>query len=106
MGAGKWCQMVNILGIEGAYRSTYGKFSVAVVQAVLLFGLETWMVTTCIKNSLIGFHHREFGRMADRVPEHQLNGIWVYPSIGEALVMAILEEIRVYITCRKNTVLR
>ena len=35
---GKWGEMVRILGREGADRRTTGRFYVAVVQAVILFG--------------------------------------------------------------------
>ena len=37
--------MVNILGREGADRRTAGRFYVAVVQEVLLFGSEMWVMT-------------------------------------------------------------
>ena len=42
---GKWGQLTNILGREGADRRTLGRFYVAVVQTVLLFGSETWVLT-------------------------------------------------------------
>ena len=42
---GKWGRMVNILGREGVDRKTAGRFYVEVVQAVILFELETWVVT-------------------------------------------------------------
>ena len=41
----KWGEMVKILGIELADRRTVGIFYVAVVQLVLFFRLETWVVT-------------------------------------------------------------
>ena len=46
---GKWGRMVKILLREGVDRRTAGRFYVAVVkavvQAVTLFGSETWVVT-------------------------------------------------------------
>ena len=39
-GAGKWGWLANILGREGVDRITVGRFYVAMVQAVLLFGSE------------------------------------------------------------------
>ena len=38
---GKWGQLVKLLGREGADRKTAGRFYVAVVKAVLLFGSKT-----------------------------------------------------------------
>ena len=43
---GKWGRVVNILGKEGENKSMAGKFYVAVVQSVRLFGLEMWVVTS------------------------------------------------------------
>ena len=38
------------------------------------------------------------------VPGHQLEGTWVYQTIGEVLETVGLYEIGVYITCRQNMV--
>ena len=40
-----WMQMTRILVREGAYPRISGLFFNAVVQAVLLFGSETWVLT-------------------------------------------------------------
>ena len=37
-------------------------------------------------------------------PERQLNSTWVNPPIGMALATVGLEDIRVYISCRHNTI--
>ena len=42
---GKWGRLKKILVREGADKRTAGRFYVAVVQAVLLFGSETWVLT-------------------------------------------------------------
>ena len=42
---GKWEQLEKILVREVKDRRTVGRFKVAVVQAVLLFGSETWVLT-------------------------------------------------------------
>ena len=42
---GKWGRLAKILGSEGADRRMTGRFSVAVVQAVLIFGSDTWVLT-------------------------------------------------------------
>ena len=41
----KWAGMPQILGCEGVDARTSGLFNKALVQAVFLFGLETWVVT-------------------------------------------------------------
>ena len=37
-------------------------------------------------------------------PERQLYGIWLYTTIGVALVTVLLDKIRVYINRRQNMV--
>ena len=81
-----------------------GRFYVSVVQAVLLFGSEMWVLTPWLEKSLEGFHHREVWQMAGMGPKHQRYGTWVYPPIGVALEMVGLEEIGVYISRLHNTV--
>ena len=49
--------MTKILVMEGADKRTAGRFYVAVVQAVLLFGSETWVLTPQLEKALAGFHH-------------------------------------------------
>ena len=84
-------------------KRTSGRFYVAVVQAVLLFGSETWVLNPRLNKSLAGFHHWAERRMAGMGPKTHPDGTWVYPPIGAALTMVGLEEIGVYITrCQKT----
>ena len=50
-------RLSSILGQEGAESKTPGIFYKAVVQAVLVFGSETWFMKTCIDRTLVDFHH-------------------------------------------------
>ena len=87
---GKWGRIVSILGREGADKRTAGKFYVVVVQAVLLFGSETWVVTPRLGKALAGFHHQAVHRMAGMVPECQLSRTWVHsprtPGLGNCML--------------------
>ena len=67
------------------------RFYVAAVQAVLLFGSDTWVLTPRLEKSPEGFHHQEAQRMAVMGPKRQQGGTWLYPTIGEALAMVVLE---------------
>ena len=58
-----------------------------VVQAVLLFGSKTWVLTPRLEKSLEGFHHWLEQRMAGMAPKRQRDRKWVYPPIGAALEM-------------------
>ena len=48
---------------------TTGRFYVAVVQAVLLFGSKTWVMTPLFEKALEGFHHRSARQMAGMGPK-------------------------------------
>ena len=76
----------------------------AVVQVVLLFGSETWVLTPRLEKDLAGFQHRSAQRMAGMGPKRQPDRMWVYPPIGVALAMVGLWEIGLYIARCQNMV--
>ena len=76
----------------------------AVVQAVLLFGSETRVLTTRLEKDLEGFCHWAARRMAGMVPKLHPDKTLVYPLIGAALAIMGLDNIVVYIARRQNTV--
>ena len=81
-----------------------GRFYVAVVQAVLIFGSDTWVLTPHFEKSLEGFHHRAVQRMSGMGPKCQQYGTWVYTPIGAVLATVGLEDIGVSIARCQNTV--
>ena len=101
---GKWGRLMNLLVRDGADRRTAGRFYVVVVQAVLLSGSETWVVTPRLDKALEGFHHQVVLRMAGMGPKHQQYGPWEYPPIWVALATVGVDEIGVYMDLRQNTV--
>ena len=71
-----WARLSMILGREGAYPRLRGRFYLAVFQAVLLFGVETWVVTPLIGRLLGSFRHRVARSMAGMQLRRQTNGGW------------------------------
>ena len=55
---GKWNAIGKILKREGASAKTMAKFYLTVVQAVLLYGSDSWTVTKANGKRLEAFHHR------------------------------------------------
>ena len=100
----KWGRLTKILEKEGSYKITVGRFYVALVQAVLLFGSKAWVLTPRLEKALLGFRHREAWRMAGIGPKLQMDGTWVYPPIVVVLAMVLLKDIGVYTARRQNTV--
>ena len=83
-----------------------GKFFKVVVQAVLLFREETWVITPMMERSLENFHHGAARRITGRQPKRRGNGRWTYPPLKEAMIEAGFEGIRKSITRRQNTVVQ
>ena len=76
----------------------------ALVQAVILFGSETWVMTPRLEKSLEGFRHWAVWHMAGMVSKRQQDGTWLYKTIGALLTMVGLEIFGMYISRSQNTV--
>jgi hypothetical protein len=63
-----WGQVLRILRAENASSKVCGVFYKATVQAVLLFGSETWKLSPSSLKSLEGFHVRAARCMAGKMP--------------------------------------
>ena len=73
------------------------------VQSVLLYGSETWVITPQVLQVLGSFHNRVARRISRRMPRLQANGVWFYPPIAEALSEAGLFPIEHYVQKRQRT---
>jgi hypothetical protein len=57
-----------------------------VVQTVLLFGAESWVVSKCILSPLEGFHWQNDRRLTGGAPVYlPQEGQWSYPPIENSL---------------------
>ena len=61
-----WAHLTRVFGIEGENDQILGMFYVSVMQAVLLYASETWVISPCIGRTLGGFNHRVTRRMRGR----------------------------------------
>ena len=99
----KWGQISKPLIGTGVPPRTIGYFYKAIVQAVLLYGCETWVVTPAMLRALSGFHNRMARRIANRMPRLLSNGEWHYPCVAQAREIAGLHTIEEYIRRRQAT---
>ena len=99
-----WGRLQRILRREGATPRISGSFFKAVVQQVLMFGAETWVVTPKMERALSGFLHGAARRLTRRQARGGENGEWYYPSLEGAMPEAGLTDIRKSIAKRQNTV--
>ena len=94
----------GILRRESAIKRVSGNFFKAVVQQVLLFGAETWVVSPMMERALSAFLHGAARRLSGRQPRRGRDGEWHYPSLEGAMEEAGLTDIRTSIQRRQNTV--
>ena len=94
----KWARLTRVLSREGAYARTLGHIYLAVVQSVMLYGSETWVLTPHMLRVLGGFHYRVSRRMTGRQPQKGRDGSWVYPLLEDAMVEVGLQEVETYVS--------
>ena len=71
-----WGRLSQVMGQEGADLKVSRTFYTAVVQAVLLFGAETWVLTPRMEKALDSFQSRVERRITWRQPRRRKYGIW------------------------------
>ena len=99
-----WGQLQRILSREGSNKRVSGNFFKAVVQQVLLFGAETWVVTPRMERALNSFMHGSVRRVTGRQPRRGWDGKWFYPSLEGAMKEAGFKDVWTSINRRQNTV--
>jgi hypothetical protein len=97
---GCWARVSQVLRAENASPKVCGVFYKATIQAVLLFGSETWNLAPSGLACLEGFHLQAAWRMIGRGPKKLPNGTWRYPNSETVLQEVGLQTIRHYIGVR------
>jgi len=102
----RWGRMASVLRSKGVNTRAMGYFYRAVVQAILLYGSETWVLTNCQLKRLSNFHARVARYLAGRHIQQNEDGTWVQPPTTNVLEEAGLQTIDEYIKRRRDTVRR
>jgi len=100
----KWGRFSRILTQEGISSRVRGYFYKAVVQAVLLYGSESWTLTERTLKLFRSFHHRVARYLTGRHIRQREDGSWFCPPTADTLHQAGLETIDTYIQRRRGTV--
>ncbi len=101
---GCWAWILHVLRAENANARTCRMFYTATVQAVLLYGSETWSLSPTSIKQFKGFHIRATWRMTGMRPEKKLDGSWLYPRSKDVLEEAGLQTIAHYMGMHRQTV--
>jgi Reverse transcriptase (RNA-dependent DNA polymerase) len=100
----KWGYIGKFLRREGADPKTMAIFYKTIIQAVLLYGAESWTISDKTMQDLRVFHHR-CARSIARTPIRQDDdGNWVCPPTNTVLEKTGLFSIEEYILRRRTTV--
>ena len=98
-----WGRLSRVLGREGADSRGSRAFYIAVTQAVLLFGSETWVLTARMEKALDSFQSRVAMEIMGRQPRRRKDGSWVYLPLARVMKETGMVEIRTSILQRQNT---
>ena len=79
-----WRRLARILSREVADKRVSGTFFKAVVQHVLLFGAETWVLTPRIERDLESLMHGAACKITGRQPQRGWDVKCYYPSLAGA----------------------
>ena len=100
-----WARLGRVLRSENAPPQVCGMFYRGVVQAVLLYGSETWALGPALIARLEGFHIRCAYRMALRNrPTRGPDGVWTYPDSASVLKECGLRSVETYIRRRRAAI--
>ena len=102
----KWKRFSKILTAEGMDSKIAGYFYKVVVQTVLLYGSESWVISKRQMRVLESFHRRVARYLSRRHIRKLEDGTWEYPSSEEILEQNGLYTIQEYIQRRRDTINR
>ena len=74
------------------------------VQAVILYGSERWVVTDAMMTVLEGFHHRISGRIERMTSGRDDDGEWEWHLVNMALEVTGIWPIREYVQRRHEKI--
>ena len=99
-----WRIMSRILRREGDRPQVFVFLLKSVVQSVLLFGAETWVVTSHMGRVLRILQDQVAQQMTGRLPRRRSDGRWEYTLVEAAREEAAFEPMETYIRKIQNMV--
>jgi hypothetical protein len=101
----RWNCIANILKREGANAKIMAKIYMVVVQAVLLYGADSWAVSEMNLRKLRTFHHRAIRYMTGQHIKKLPNGVWEYPDHNLLERECGLFPMDIYLERRRGTLM-
>jgi hypothetical protein len=90
-----WARVGQVLRSKNVTPFVAARFYQAIVQAILLYGSETWVLTRTALARLKGFHIRAAYRMAkEHKPKLGPGNVWIYPKSDDVLRECEMKKLR------------
>ena len=99
----QWNAIARILKRKGANAMTMAKFYMAIVQAVLLYGADSWVISARNMQRLRAFHDLALRHVTGRHIRKNQDGTWQYPDHESLQWKCGLFDIETYIKRRRGT---
>ena len=99
----QWNCIARFLKREGASARIMAKFYITIVQAVLLYGADSWAITKRDLHRLQCFHKRALRYMSGSHIRKVDNNTWTYPDHEGLLHKCGLSSIEAYLERRRST---
>jgi len=100
-----WGRIKAVLSADEVSPPVMGKFYKTIIQSVLLYGSESWVISQRLRRRLDSFHHRCARYMANKHIRQLPNGEWDFPDTTEVLEICKLNPLSTYIAKRKSHLL-
>ena len=100
----EWARMDRVMIREGLYARTLGQIYLALVQSVLIYRSEIWVLNPRMQRVLGGFHHRVAHRLTGQKPRKGRDGGWVNPPLEDAMAEVGLHKVETYVSRRHKNV--
>jgi hypothetical protein len=102
----KWANMRRFLVRDAADPKTMATFYRTVVLYVLLYGSESWVLTSDLMRQLRSFHRRCCRGLTGEFIRQDEEGEWICPKSEEVLKKAGVLTIEEYIQKRRETIMK
>lgn len=99
----RWARLARILKREGANARCMAVFYLTIVQAVLLYGADSWTLSRRDIRALESFHKRAVRHITGCHIRRDANGVWSYPDHDALMKKCGLFPIMTYIERRRGT---
>lgn len=101
-----WSHIHRILRADGCSPHVMAYFYKTIIQSILLFGSETWVLSRRLRKRLDSFHLRCARQIAHRPIRQLPSGDWEHPNSTEVLEVCKMSPLSTYIAKQKTKILQ